>query len=83
MTTITNMGMYQAIVIASALELYAKTRIQANRAYTPMAMLRKANEITGGNYKRGQYLLAAVALRAWCDQRQREGESLQTERDMI
>jgi len=54
---------YRAIVIASALELYAKTGIKANRAYTPTAMIKAANEMTGHVYRRGQYVAAALALR--------------------
>lgn len=51
-------------VIASGLRLYAKTRMQPNRAYTPTAMLRAAERHTGRKFKRGQYLEAAEALSA-------------------
>ena len=56
---------FRAYVIASALDLYAKTGIKANRAYTPTAMLRVAKEITGKTFKRGQYAEAAAAIREW------------------
>jgi hypothetical protein len=57
--------LYRAIVIASALRLYAQHRIKANRAYTPSAMLLAATAITGKVFRRGQYLEAAAALDAW------------------
>jgi len=56
---------FRASVISSALRLYAKTGIKANRAYTPTNMLRAATEITGKPYKRGQYELAASDLTTW------------------
>ena len=56
---------YRSIVIASALRLYARTGMQPNRAYTPTRMLAAATEITGMQFKRGQYLAAADALDAW------------------
>lgn len=62
-----DVNIFRAIVIASALELYAKTGMQANRAYTPTAMLKAAAEMTGRTFKRGQYTEAATALRALAD----------------
>ena len=56
---------YRAIVIKSALRFYAKTGMRVNRAYTPTAMLRVAQEITGMKFKRGQYEEAAQALDQW------------------
>jgi hypothetical protein len=55
-------SVYQCKVIASALRLYAKTGMKANRAYTPTNMLRTASALTGKSFKRGQYEEAAVAL---------------------
>lgn len=55
--------MYRLTVIASALDLYAKTGIKANTSYTPTNMLRAATEATGVKYRRGQYREAAVDLR--------------------
>jgi hypothetical protein len=55
--------MYRLTVIASALDLYAKTGIKANTAYTPTAMLRNATMATGVKYRRGQYREAAADLR--------------------
>lgn len=60
-------NIYRALAIASALRLYAKTKIQMNRAYTPTNMLRAASEITGLTFKRGQYIEAADALKAFAD----------------
>lgn len=54
---------YRLLVIASALELYGKTGIKANTAYTPTAMFRNATAATGKRYKRGQYFEAAADLR--------------------
>lgn len=62
-----DVGIFQALAIASALDLYAKTGMKANRSYTPTNMLKMANQITGHNYKRGQYSAAAAALREWAD----------------
>ena len=61
MTSI-NPEVYQALVIARALKLYAKTGIKANRAYTPTNMLRMATKITGKSFKRGQYMEAHDAI---------------------
>lgn len=58
-----NIPKFQALVIASALELYAKTGLQAGRAYTPTKMLAMASKLTGKTFKRGEYLPAASAIR--------------------
>jgi hypothetical protein len=58
---------FRLLVIAQALELYAKTGIKANTAYTPTAMLRNATMATGKRYKRGQYYEAAADLRQVVD----------------
>jgi hypothetical protein len=62
-----DVGIFQAAVIASALRLYAKTGMRANRAYTPTAMLAAAKRITGQSFKRGQYAEAADALTAYVE----------------
>lgn len=54
---------FRLLVIAQGLELYAKTRMLPNRAYTPTAMLQNATVATGKRYKRGQYVEAAADLR--------------------
>ena len=56
------MTVYRATVIASGLRLYARTGMKPNRAYTPSAMLRAAEDMTGRKFKRGQYEEAAQAL---------------------
>ena len=56
---------FRARTIASALRLYAKTGIKANRAYTPTNMLTAASQITGKTFKRGQFEQAAQALTEW------------------
>jgi hypothetical protein len=55
---------FRLTAIASGLDLYAKTKILPNRAWTPMAMLRVATMATGTRYKRGQYAQAATDIRA-------------------
>ena len=67
MTTIAP-SIYQAVVLKSALKLYHRTGIKANRAYTPSAMLRTAGNITGKKFKRGEYLRAMQALEVWIEE---------------
>lgn len=55
-------SVFQCKVLASALRLYAKTGLKANRMYTPKNMLATAAALTGKTFKRGQYEEAAVAL---------------------
>ena len=65
---------FRAIVIRSGLDLYARTGLKPNRAYTPSAMLRVAGEITGKTFKRGQYQQAIDALTEWIDANGTTGE---------
>jgi hypothetical protein len=58
---------YQALVIAKALEMYARYGMTPNRAYTPTNMLATASRITGIKFKRGQYLDAANALHQFAE----------------
>lgn len=58
---------FRAKTIASALRLYAKTGIKANRMYTPTNMLAAATQITGQKFKRGQFEQAAQALTDWAE----------------
>jgi hypothetical protein len=62
-----DIDLYRAAVIACGLRMYARTGMRPNKAYTPTAMLREANRITGRVYKRGQYLAAADALTEWVE----------------
>jgi hypothetical protein len=55
---------YQMMVIAAALRLYAKSGMKVNRNYTPNAMMRAATHLTGARFKPRQYLLAADVLEA-------------------
>jgi hypothetical protein len=59
---------FAAFALASALKLYAKTGMKANRAYTPTAMLRAASKITHKTYKRGDYLTAAADVQKWAEE---------------
>ena len=54
----TDPNLYRALAIAKALKLYANTKMMVNKAYTPTAMLRNAAQITGNNYRRGEYMKA-------------------------
>jgi hypothetical protein len=54
---------YVALVLASAIDLYVKTGMKANRAYTPTNMLKTASRLTGRQYKRNQLRQAAADLR--------------------
>lgn len=56
---------YRAIVLATGLDLYRKTGLRPNRAYTPKAMMTAAAEITGRKFKARAYQEAAEALREW------------------
>lgn len=58
-----NVFALRALTIAKALELYADTKLMVNRAYTPSAMLKAANGLTGKLYKRGEYRRAAKDIR--------------------
>jgi hypothetical protein len=55
---------FRCIVIAQALDLYRKTGMKANRAYTPRAMMTVARELTGLRLKPRDYMSAAIALRS-------------------
>jgi hypothetical protein len=59
-----DVNIYRATVIASALRLYAKTGLKANRAYTPRAMMTAAAVMTGQTFKARDYVGAADALTA-------------------
>ena len=54
---------FQMRVIASALELYARTGMKANSAYTPKNMMHMASVLTGKQFKARDYFGAAAALR--------------------
>ena len=82
MTVITNMPLFRALVIRSAIELYLRTGIKANRNYTPKNMLRAAGDITGINYKRGQLDQAWADLSAWIELKRMKGETLNDERPL-
>lgn len=58
-------SIFRAATIASAMRLYIKTGMKANRAYTPTNMLAAAGQILGKTYKRGQLQQAADDLDAW------------------
>lgn len=47
---------FAMITLKSALSLYAKTGMKANRAYTPTAMMRTASRMTGRTLRLGTML---------------------------
>jgi hypothetical protein len=59
--------LYQAIVLRKGIELYAKTGLRPNTAWTPKNMLNAASAITGKTYKRGQYAQAIADLTTWIE----------------
>jgi len=61
---------YQCIVLASALRLYARARIKANRSYTPRNMIAAAETLTGKKFKARDYTGAADALSAMVQEAQ-------------
>lgn len=67
MTTFTGsaVNVYAAIVVAKGLEVYEKTGMKVNRAYTPKNMMTMAAKVTGKKFKARDYLGAAAALREW------------------
>lgn len=58
---------YAAIVVAKGLEVYAKTGMKLNRAYTPANMMAQAARVTGKKFKARDYLGAAKALREYAE----------------
>jgi hypothetical protein len=58
-------NLYKAIVLRSGLQLYARTGMKPNRAWTPTAMLDMAASYTGKKYRRGQHMDAANDLAVW------------------
>ena len=60
---------YRLIVLKSALQLYAKIKMQPNRHLTPTVMLKLASAATGKAYKRGQHANAALDIAALVEAR--------------
>ena len=59
--------LFAATVLRSAIDLYIKTGLRANRAYTPSAMLAAASRITGKAYKRNGLPQASADLTVWIE----------------
>lgn len=67
---------YQAMAIRSALNMYIRTGMKANTAYTPKNMLATAGHIVGKAYGKAtnQTMQQAVFdLTAWIDSQRSEG----------
>lgn len=54
-----------ALILASALDMYAKTGLKANTRYTPKNMRLTAQKMTGKTFKARDYKGMAAALREW------------------
>ena len=67
MTTFTGsaVNVFAALTVAKALDLYAKTGMRVNRAYTPTNMIAMAKRVTGKKLAARDYTGAATALREW------------------
>jgi hypothetical protein len=71
MTTFTGkaeVDSFVLVAIKGAIKFYLKTGFTVNRSYTPTNMLRKAGEITGKKYKRGQLQIALDDLQQMFDE---------------
>lgn len=55
---------FRQLAVAQAIHLYVKTRMRANRNYTPTNMLAFAGHILGKSYKRSQLEQAGKDLYA-------------------
>ena len=62
-----DVNIFRAIAIASALRFYSKTGMRVNRAYTPKAMIAAASQMCGRTFKARDYIGAAEALEALAD----------------
>ena len=62
-----NSRIYQIIILKHALKIYKDTGMKVNEAYTPTAMLRTAEKLTGKTFKRRQYQEAINALEEMID----------------
>lgn len=59
----------QAMVLRSAIKLYQQTGMRASRMYTPVAMIRTTEKITGKEIKKRDYAGAVAALTEFIDGR--------------
>lgn len=69
---------YQAVALKSALRLYAKTGMKANRAYTPKNMMALAAQITGKKFKARDYDGAISSLEEWLAANGRASDPVET-----
>jgi len=60
-----DVNIFAAAVLSSALMSYSKTGMVPNKNYTPLKMLLAASVYTKKKYKRGQYEEAAADLTAY------------------
>lgn len=59
--------LFAAVALRLAIDLYVKTGMRANRAYTPTNMRAAATRITGKTYKRTELAKASADLKVWSD----------------
>lgn len=72
MFTDESVNVFAMVTIKHAIKLYAKTGMRVNRAYTPTAMKRTAEQMTGKTFKRGDWSGMIVALDAVIEDAKRE-----------
>lgn len=58
-------NIFRAQTISSALNLYARTKMQVNRAYSPKNMMKAASQILSKEFPPRAYEQAAEELTAW------------------
>jgi len=60
-------SLFRIMTIRSAIDLYVKCGMKANRAYSPSAMSRVATSVTGKTYQRGELAQASKDLGLWIE----------------
>lgn len=60
-------NVFAAITLKSAIKMWAKHKMRANRSYTPTAMKAAAERTTGKAYKRGAWDEMVRDLESWID----------------
>jgi O-glycosyl hydrolase len=63
---------YRAITLKHALHAWNKSKIRMARAWTPLAMMKAAGQITGQKFKTRDYAGAVAALEDWLEKSKAE-----------
>lgn len=64
----TGVTIYQALSIKQGLKTWAKYKVRLNSAWTPRAMMKTVERITGETFKARDYAGAIKALEKWIDE---------------